>query len=168
MDILGSFLSGDPKKVWLASNAIRELRDEDELRKISEHLKKIRKETKHVFKDGGPGLLSNSYHLNFALEKLRFIKEAAGCQCELYPNNMFFNPNKEADKGFVVITDKLEDAQNWTADYKCECTSCGNKFHVHQGEYHYTWYDWTNLNPRVRHTSETLLQKVFKYVKGRL
>ncbi|MCC4241323.1 hypothetical protein [Thalassospira povalilytica] len=168
MDILEHFLSRAPHKVWLASCEIRKLRDRDKLLEISEHLKKIRKETKNVFKNSGPGLLSNDYHLNFALKKLSFIRETEACQCELYPSNMFFNPNKEAEEGFVVITDKMEDAQNWSADYRCECTICGNKFSIQQGEYHYTSYHWTNLSPSVPNHSETSLQRAFRYIREKL
>ena len=135
MDILEKFLSGDAYLVWEACSELKELRCEEELLRLAAHTNKIEKTTKNIFDGDGPGLLSNYYHLKFALRKLKFVRDDIGCLCELYPHNMFFNPNKEAEKGFVVIKEKTTDAKNWTADYRCQCIACGNEFKIEQGEY---------------------------------
>ena len=168
LSILENLLSGDPQKVWEASFDVKNLRDEEELRSIADHIQAIKKATKNIDKDSGTDLITNNSPLSFALLKLKFVKDSAGCQCELYPSNPFFNPNKEAEEGLIIISDKVEDAKNWTADYRCACTKCGNKFKVKKVEYHGPLYVWTNLSPPKKKPPETLIKKTINYVRKRL
>ncbi|MGI2172639.1 hypothetical protein [Shewanella ulleungensis] len=140
MNTLNDLLSKDPQRIWSASSSLKDIRDMSYLKELSAKTDEIERATKGI--DLGGKLNPNSYHLEFALKKLNHVKNDLGCLCALYPDNMFFNPEKENDNNQVKITDTVTTDDKWVDYYLCECTHCHSKFKVEEREGHFTWWSW--------------------------
>ncbi len=141
--LFADITSGDAQKIWASSSAIVALRDAAALDALAAHVLEIRAKT-----DGiplGGALMPNSERLKFALRKLDYWREKAGCLCRLYPERLMYDPKREAEAGNVRLLSTTSDAAAWPTTYTCACTLCGANYSVEEGEYHYTWWKWTPL-----------------------
>ena len=139
MDLLADFLSGDPHRIWSASCAVRTLRDPAVLRHLATQREQIRASASTV--PLGGMVRANSTHLDFALAKLAYVAEASGCLCLLYTKDDLYDPKKEEKAGNVrIVSTVLRD--RFIDHYLCECTLCGARYRVEEGEYNYTSCRW--------------------------
>jgi hypothetical protein len=139
--LLADITSGDPTRVWSSSCEIIKLRDPVELGELAANLSEIRQSTEDLTLGGA--FVSNDLHLSFAIRKLEYFRDGAGCLCHLYPEYPMYNPVKEAEVGNIGI-DRIAYFQDSRVDaYLCSCTSCGTHFRVEEREGHYTWWGWT-------------------------
>lgn len=145
MSTLEDLLSRDTQRVWAASSEVAQTRDAQELTLLADHLEQIQAATDGL--DLGGARYPNNERLKFALGKLEFWRSKRGCLCQLYPDYLFYNPEKEQTAGNVRILEQTDDAVNWKSNYHCECTICGHKYRVESGEYHYTWWQWKTDAP---------------------
>ena len=141
MSVLDDILSKDPQRIWLASGAIRHLRDGDELAVLVAHMDDIKQATQGV--PLGGALRPNSSHLDFAIRKLEFLKHSSECMCALYPMDDLYNPANEAKEGYVEIKATVLDDAKWVDYYVCRCTLCDKHYRVEEREYHYWWWKWS-------------------------
>jgi hypothetical protein len=143
MNILEKLTSKDSHQIWSASCDIAKCTDIDELKALSDHLDSIMESTKGI--NLGGGFCPNSYHLEFALKKLEYVKRSAGCLCSLYPEYMFYSPVKEQDSGCITIDKAVEIDGKWNDYYLCHCNQCLSKFKVKEREGHFTWWAWQKV-----------------------
>ena len=139
MDLLADFLSGDPHRIWSASCAVRTLRDPAVLQHLATHRDRIRASASTV--PLGGMVRANSTHLDFALTKLAFVADAAGCLCLLYTRDDLYDPAKEEKAGNVRVVSTVM-RERFVDHYLCECTPCGARYRVVEGVSHYTWWRW--------------------------
>ena len=140
MSLLQDLTSKDPKKIWSACGAIKDLREAHQLNELAQSIEIIKSATTGI--NLGGALCPNSYHLEFALKKLEHTRQNLGCLCALYPDNMFFDPAKEAKKGHVAVLDTVTIENKWVDYYVCECNICRSKFKVEEREGHFVWWSW--------------------------
>lgn len=143
MSLLDDLTSKDPTRIWAASSAIRTLRDSVLLAELAAQIEQIRASTQGV--ELGGVLRPNASHLNFALRKLEWVRNAEGCLCGLYPLDEMYDPDREAEVGNVrrLTTQYLEGG--YIDFYETECTICGACFRVEERDYHYTWWSWKRI-----------------------
>ena len=142
--LLDKLTSGDPHQIWESACAIATLRDASELNILCAHLPDIERATRGI--ELGGMLYPNREHLSFALRKLPYYKAGAGCLCHLYPERLMFNPVAEEEAGNIRILETTR-SSDYNAMYRCECALCGTQFLVEEGEYHYTWWQWSQMKP---------------------
>ena len=141
--LLDKLTSGDAHQIWESSCAVATLRDPLVLDHLCAHLQGIEKATRGI--ELGGMLFPNREHLNFALRKLRYYKANAGCLCHLYPERLMFSPAEEEDAGNIRILETVR-SSDYNAAYRCQCVLCNAQFRVEEGEYHYTWWQWSLVN----------------------
>lgn len=135
--LLLELTSRDPHRVWAAVHAVIRA-PRAELLLLVPALPEIRQATQGL--DLGGALFPNTQHLEHALRVLEAARDGL-CPCQVYPAWLFYNPEKEAARGAVEILSSSE--PDWHMTYTCRCLSCGRTYEVEQGEYHYTWWQWT-------------------------
>lgn len=144
MSLLEDITSKDPQRIWASACAIRTLRDPQTLALLVAHLDEIKQSTNGV--PLGGALRPNASHLAFAIRKLEFVKNQSGCLCSLYTLDDLYDPAKEEQAGNIRILASTSDKETWSSVYECQCCLCQARYHVEQGEYHYTWWAWTRCN----------------------
>ena len=135
--LLEDFLSGDRSRVLHATWETIGSRDSAVLDPLVAVLPRIRKATENL--DLGGIFYSNNGHVEHALEKLEHYR-AGRCWCANYPGLLTYDPQKEQKSGHARIISTSE--PGWSMTYECECTVCGQRFDVEQGDYHVTWWKW--------------------------
>lgn len=140
MSILDKFTSKNSQEIWSASCEVAKCNNLELLDSLAIDIKTIENATKGI-KLGG-GFLSNSYHLDFALKKLRYVEERAGCLCELYPEYMFFNPLDEEKNCSITITEIVQIDGKWIDYYRCRCNKCHASYKVEERDGHFTFWSW--------------------------
>lgn len=140
--LLEKITSGDAHQIWESACAIATLRDAPELDILCAHVPDIEKATRGI--DLGGMLFPNREHLNFALRKLSYYRSRAGCLCHLYPQRLMFNPAREEEAGNIRILETTA-GQPYNPLYRCQCVLCQTEFRVEEGEYHYTWWKWSEV-----------------------
>lgn len=135
--ILADITSRDIGRVYAAMWALVRLRDEAQLDALAAALPEIEQATASL--DLGGMFHSNNDTLAFALRRLRYHRDRAGCLCALYPDLLLHDPEKEAEAGNVRIVETGRET------WRCECTHCGAVFSVQYGEAHTSWWDWTPI-----------------------
>ena len=143
--LLEDITSGDPKLVWSSACAIIKLRDAPTLDRLADHLGEIERQTRSVALGGA--LFPNREHLRFALRKLAYRRDRAGCLCHLYPEYLLYSPQQEAAAGNVRIDGVTHLDGKWVDAYACTCLVCGVRYRVEEREYHYTWWGWKESVP---------------------
>lgn len=136
--MLADLTSRDPERVIRAMWAVIALRDAAQLDALAAALPEIEQATVGLALGGL--FYSNDATLAFALRKLRHHRDREGCLCELYPEHLLFDPEKEAEAGNV----RPAGLDRW------ECTACGARYDVEYGEAHWSWWQWrpvTSLSP---------------------
>lgn len=99
--------------------------------------------------DLGGLLASNNAHLHHVLCRLELYARGQ-CLCAAYDSldrfdsSMFYDVEKEAALGHVTIVD-TEPVPGWIPIRICVCTDCGRRFRVEEGDYHYSWWKWTEV-----------------------
>jgi len=140
MTTLDDLISQDLTRIRSACAVIMESRDRAFLKDLSESLKQIKKATKGL--NLGGALCPNSYHVDFAIKKLEFVRKYDDCLCALYSENMFFNPTDEQEENRLKINETVHIESKWVDYYLCECTQCQSTFKVEEREGHYMWWSW--------------------------
>lgn len=140
--LLQDFLSRDATRIWSASGAVAQGWDRAVLAELARHRDAIRQATEGV--QLGGMLRPNALGLAFALRKLDFVAEEAGCLCTLYPLYDMFLPAREAAEGHVDILELRQDPATWAEQSRCRCRVCGQVFAVREeAGGHYPWAVWT-------------------------
>jgi hypothetical protein len=137
-EILQDLMSGDPHRLWLASGAVTESRDEPALARLAAHLPEIRSRAEGV--DLGGMMRSNSLSLAFALRKLEFYGSEHGCPCTLYPEYDMYDPEREQAAGNVRLLGPPP--VQWGDAFQAECTLCGARYSATVETYHLDWWQW--------------------------
>jgi hypothetical protein len=143
MQILDDLLSKDPTRIWTGAGAIRRLRDLETLAALATYIDEIKRCTSGV--DLGGALRPNASHLHFALRKLEFVRAGRGCLCQLYPEDDFYDPQREAADGHVEIVESIVNADACSHIVVCRCTQCDRRYTADERQYHYTWWAWMAL-----------------------
>ncbi|KRB76436.1 hypothetical protein ASE01_15850 [Nocardioides sp. Root190] len=140
--LVADFLSGDKDRVIPALWAVMKTRDPEVLTPLAHSLRAIERATANV--ELGGMLASNGSHLAHALDRVALFDKRV-CLCTAYPSHQFYDPDKEEAQQHVRILDRVPNERQWVPDRICECRDCGRKYQVEQGEYHYTWWKWTEV-----------------------
>ena len=141
--LVDDFLSGESSRVLHALWAVVASRDPDVLGPVATALPTVEDATADA--DLGGALMSNNRNLEHAFDRIRLFARGA-CLCAAYPaHSAAYDPAKEKRRGHVRIVGTVPNERQWEPDRICECTDCGKRFQVEQGEYHYTWWKWTEL-----------------------
>lgn len=138
--VLADITSRDPQRVIAAMWTIVASRDPAALDALAAALPEIERATKGL--ELGGIFYSNDETLAFALGKLRYHRDGAGCLCGLYPGHLLYDPEKEAAAGNVRILETRHVDEKWLDSYGCQCTACGALFEVKYGEQHASWWEW--------------------------
>src|SRR5688572_25310012 len=139
--LLEDITSRDRVRVWASSCAIIKLRDTVELDALSARLADIRTATANLSLGGM--VFPNAEHLNFAIRKLEYHQQRAGCLCRLYSEYLMFSPEQEEAAGNIRIEAITYIKEKWVDTYSCVCTACGARYTVTEGESHYMWWKWS-------------------------
>jgi hypothetical protein len=143
MTALEDLTSKDLTRIRSACAVITDSRDRKWLKELSDSLRLIRENTQNL--ELGGALCPNSYHVDFVIKKLQFIRRSDECLCALYTDNMFFNPTQEQEKKRLQISDTIHIDGKWVDYYLCECTQCQSKFKVEERYGHYMWWSWKKI-----------------------
>ncbi len=140
--VLADLLSQSSSRVLTAASLVNHTRDPALLETLAAAMPEIRRATEGLSLGGL--LFPNRNHV---LQALRVIEHhrSGGCFCQVYPGYLFYDPSAEERAGHVRIT--RSDPPDWNMTYECVCTVCGRAYSVHQGEYHYTWWEWQATKP---------------------
>ncbi len=141
MNILDKFVSNNPEEIWAASCEVAKCNNLELLDALATDIEAIENTTKGIELAGG--LCPNSYHLEFALKKLRFVRQRAGCLCALYPEYMFFNPIDEEKNCSITISQIAQIQGKWIDYYRCKCNKCHASYKVEERDGHFTFWSWT-------------------------
>lgn len=140
--LVGDFLSGDKDRILSALWEVMRTRDPALLTPLVTALPAIERATAET--DLGGLLVSNASNLERAFQRIELFGTGA-CLCTAYRLQQFHDPVKEEHAGHIRIVGTVPNDRQWEPDRICECTDCGRRYQVEQGEYHYTWWNWTAL-----------------------
>lgn len=140
MSILDKFTSKKSQEIWSASCEVAKCHNLELLDSLAIDIKTIESATKGI--NLGGGLCPNSYHLEFALKKLRYVEQRSGCLCALYPEYMFFNPIDEEKTCSITITEIVRIDGKWIDYYRCKCNQCHASYKVEERDGHFTFWSW--------------------------
>jgi len=144
-EILKEITSRDTTMVWKAACEIISLgQNRDEILPLITHINEIKETTRGLSMGGG--FAPNQRFLDYALRIIEFHKNNSSCTCKLYLDKYECNdPNKEANKGNIIIEDITRFEDRWIDYYITKCQKCGQKFKTIEREGHYTWWEWTSI-----------------------
>ncbi|WP_193608306.1 hypothetical protein [Nocardioides lijunqiniae] len=142
--LVEDFLSADTGRVMHAVWEVFATRDPAVLGPLEKSVVTIDRATEDL--DLGGMLASNGTHLAHALHRIRLFGKKQ-CLCAAYPSHQFYDVEKEVARQHVRVVGTVPNDRQWVPDRICECLACGRRFQVEQGEYHYPWWDWTDLGP---------------------
>ncbi|GAA5141155.1 hypothetical protein GCM10023340_02380 [Nocardioides marinquilinus] len=137
--LVADLLSGDTRRVISASWAVIATRDPEVLAPLVVARPAIERATADL--DLGGALMSNEWHLRHALRRVELFA-AGSCLCLAYPDHQTYDVEKEVERGHVRVVETVPNERQWVPDRICECTACGRRYQVEQGEYHYPWWAW--------------------------
>jgi hypothetical protein len=138
--LLEGLLSGDAHRIWEAASGVTRLWDRDSLRWLAGHAAAIRAATEDV--ELGGALRPNRVILDLALKRMELARGEA-CFCGLYAKDLFANPKREAEDGFVRVISKQDNAETWETDWEVVCATCGTAYRVRQNDgWHIPTYAW--------------------------
>lgn len=140
--LVDDFLSGEKDRILAAVWEVMRTRDPALLTPLVTALPAIARATAGA--DLGGMLVSNASNLERALQRIELFSTGA-CLCTAYRLQQFHDPAKEEQAGHIRIVGTVPNERQWEPDRICECTDCGRRYQVEQGEYHYTWWKWTEL-----------------------
>lgn len=138
--LLADITSGDVARIRSSASAIIHTRDTTILDSLCTEIARIRAATQKL--ELGGMLVPNRLYPDFALRTLEYYRSGAGCLCRLYPEYLFFDPNKEAKEGKVRIEEQHLHESGWGEVFTCACAQCGARYQVMEQEYHYAWWEW--------------------------
>lgn len=130
--VVADLLSGEVERVRKVALAVRTTRDREIFEPLAAAL---------------PALETSTYagvDVDAAFDRIR-IFAAGTCLCADYLNRQLYNPETEAAAGHVRIVEERQKQLGARPERLCECSDCGRRFHVEEGDYHYTWWRWTEL-----------------------
>lgn len=148
--LVADFLSGDGQRMLHAVWEIFKTRDPRLLDPPAAALPRIRAAADEV--NLGGMLVSNNANLNHVLCRLEIYRRGQ-CLCaaydslDRYDSSSFYDVEKEESRGHVKIVGEIP-VDGWIPIRICECTGCGRRFEVEQGESHYTWWHWAEAEER--------------------
>lgn len=140
---LQALLSSDPSRIRAAARDIAHLRDATELDVLAAWIGRIDRAIAGIAL--GRTLLADDVHVTFAMRRLRYWQEHAGCTCGLYPHYLFFDPRREAQHGHVRIKALGEAEGGWGQMHTVICSECGSGWQASDREYHYPWWEWQRV-----------------------
>ena len=142
-EILHNILSGDTHKVWEVSCEIISLgQDTDRIKQFIPYLEDIKTSTRGL-KMGGL-FAPNQRFIDKAIETVEFYKKGTGCSCCLLGQDS--NPNHEVKNGNMINQDTVKiNNSNYVDYYNIKCLKCSKEYKVYEREYHYTWWEWTQI-----------------------
>lgn len=140
--LVADFLSGDKDRILSAVWAVHKTRDPEILTPLARALPAIEKATADA--ELGGLLASNKSNLDHAIDRIRLFDKGI-CLCTAYLTHQFYDPAKEEQRRHILIVGTVPNDGQWVPDRICECRDCGKRFQVEQGEYHYTWWKWTEV-----------------------
>ncbi len=79
---------------------------------------------------------------DISFDRIR-IFAAGTCLCADYLNRLTYDPERESARGHVRIVEVRQEQPTHRPQRICACTDCGRRFDVEEGEYHATWWQWT-------------------------
>ncbi len=143
--LVADFLSGDKDRVLAGVWAVFATRDPEILAPLARALPAVEKATADA--DLGGVLASNQSNLEHVLDRIELFGKGV-CLCAAYLSHQFYDPQKEERRRHIRIVETVPNDRQWVPDRICECRDCGKRFQVEQGEYHYTWWKWTEVDAR--------------------
>jgi len=141
--LVDDFLSKDVRRVMHATWEVFHTRDPKVLEPLAAKLSAIDKATDDLALGGA--LMPNGKNLSHALDRIALFGKG-GCLCAAYTGHLLYEPAKEEAYGHARIAEVIPVFFKGRPDRPkriCECTDCGRRFTVEEGEYHYTWWKWT-------------------------
>lgn len=145
--LVADFLSQDGRRVLHAAWEVFRTREPAVLQPLVTALPAIERATADL--DLGGMLASNGKHLDHALGRIRIFGERR-CLCAAYPEHVFYEPAKEEAYGHIRIVEVIPTSfhgRPGRPERICECLTCGQRFDVEEGEYHYPWWQWRARKP---------------------
>jgi hypothetical protein len=143
--LLDGLLSKDAHRIWEAASRITRLRDRDALQWLAEHDAGIRAATAGVYLGGA--FRPNEVILSQALRRMEMARGSA-CFCSLYAEDMFANPQREADDGFIEVLSLQDNTETLETDWLVTCKACGKQLQIKQNDgWHVPTYRWTPKRP---------------------
>ncbi|MBT1705137.1 hypothetical protein [Chryseosolibacter indicus] len=143
--IIEEITSRDSHKVWRSACEIISLGQEPTLIKpLIEFIPLIRQKT--IGLEMGGAFALNQRFIDFAIRTLEFHKNNMGCPCALFGGHDSMEPNKEEERGYITITDKVLLEGNYVDYYLATCKRCHQKFKIIERDYHYTWWGWERID----------------------
>lgn len=140
--LVQDFLSGDMNRVLSALWTVVRTREPAVLAPLVTALPAI--EEANAEADLGGMLASNNANLVHALARIELFGKGV-CLCAAYLSHQFYDPAKEEHERHVRIVESVPNPKQWEPDRVCECRDCSKRYQVEQGEYHYTWWKWSQL-----------------------
>ncbi|TGO05382.1 hypothetical protein [Serinibacter arcticus] len=136
-DILADLVSGDASRALSGSHAVIRA-ERATVEELAPHAVRIDRATDDL--DYGGALHSNANHV---VQAVRVLQAAAAgeCECTTWHGWLFYEPTKLVAAGKAEILSTSE--PGWSMTYECRCTACGATYSVEQGDYHYTWWQWS-------------------------
>lgn len=145
--IIREITSRDPDEVWRSACEIISSGQEPlKIKPLIGFLPLIKEKTRGL--EMGGAFASNQRFVDCAIRTIEFYKNNGGCPCALFGGHDCMDPNKEAEKGYIRITDKVLLDGNYVDYYLATCTRCGQDFKIIERDYHYTWWGWERVDSR--------------------
>lgn len=138
-ELLDDILSHNAYRVWLSSGTLAKYsQNEDIMREFIPYLDEIKAETSGLELGGLLG--TNKRFVDKVIKILEHYKVGEGCSCCLFA---------EDDNPQNFETLNIEETVNYNGInkvdyYIVECKKCGKRYKVHEREYHFPWWEWTN------------------------
>ena len=138
--ILADLFSRDVSRIRGACAEISASWDRDFLSALASHIAEIKAATEGI--EWGGLFMSNSVHLQSAIQRAEYARSNSGCFCRIY--DIFTNPEREQEKGHATISKFQMELRT----YQVSCNECGTAYEVEELDYHYTWWKWmAKTNP---------------------
>lgn len=140
--LLDDFLSKDTDRVLHAVWVVFRTRDPEVLAPLARARGRIERATDEL--DLGGALFSNRKNMDHALVRLE-LAASGTCLCAAYRDHLLYEPAVEEAARHVRIVEEIPqffDGQPERPRRICECTACGRRFEVEEGDYHYPWWKW--------------------------
>ncbi|MCB1026076.1 MAG: hypothetical protein KDB79_16890 [Acidobacteria bacterium] len=139
-EIIEQITSRKNLPVITAANAVISLGQERErIIPLIDHLPEIIKQTRDL--NLGGAFAPNKRFVDFAIRTIEFHRDNSICPCTLYTEHGV-DPNKEAEKGRVEISEIVRIEEKWVDYYVAGCRKCGTGFEIIERDWHFTWWGW--------------------------
>ncbi|HDS1037260.1 TPA: hypothetical protein QDZ42_000243 [Stenotrophomonas maltophilia] len=138
--LLQDLLSADASRIHASACRVAVLFDRPLLQMLAPHAERIEQACSGVRLGGA--LVANQIHLQAALQRLRHVRDPAGCLCALFPSYLFFDPRRMIEAGHVCLLELGQADDGWGARHRVACQHCGQAWDASDREYHAPWWEW--------------------------